>query len=108
MITDALRIIETSIEEEPTARAFVVNDGDCGLVIRKDGTVECFQQQINTAALQKLQSSLTSEEQQTLLNGQLLMALSIVAHSPELQQTILNFAVNEGVAGIPAANANVQ
>lgn len=106
MITNGLSVIAGLIQEEPETRKFVLSDGDSGLVIRKSGKVELFQQAIDTSALQEPIGSLSETAQQTLLNGQLLMVLSIVANSPAIQQTILSFAVNEGVATVPAANAN--
>ncbi|TDW20477.1 hypothetical protein EV128_125107 [Rhizobium azibense] len=106
MITNALGVMVAAIDPEPTRRAFALSDGDCGLVIRKDGQVELFQQGMCMAALHQAHSSVSNEDRQALLNGQLLMVLSIVAHSPELQQTILGYAVNQGVAEIQAANAN--
>jgi hypothetical protein len=106
MTPNNLGYITTLDEQKPTTRAFIVNDGDCGLVIRKAGNVELFQHRIDTAALCNLHGSLSPSEQQALLNGQLLMALSILANSPELQETILSFAVNQEAVAVRAANSN--
>jgi hypothetical protein len=108
MITNALKILTDELQQEPSARAFALENGDCGLVIRKDGTIEIFQQGIDIAALQNTHSSPTTENTQALLNGQTLMVLSLVANMPELQQTILGFAVNEGTVDIPTANTNAR
>jgi hypothetical protein len=106
MITNALENITAAIGQEPATRAFHLNDGDCGLVIRKDGKTELFQQGICIAGVQEMHASMTTEDKQALLNGQTLMVLSIVAATPELQSSILAVAINQGAADIPAANAN--
>ncbi|QIG69172.1 hypothetical protein EVB77_138 [Rhizobium phage RHph_N1_10] len=108
MITNALNTMTAAIQQEPAERAFRLQDGDCGLVIRKDGSVELFQQGICIAGLQKMHSSMSTDDKQALLNGQTLMVLAIVANTPELQESILAHAVNEGVADIPTANSNAQ
>ncbi|WP_141690550.1 MULTISPECIES: hypothetical protein [unclassified Ensifer] len=105
-MTNALKIVNDAISENPDSSNFRINDGDCGLIIRKDGQIELFQQRIDTAALQKPHSSLSDCDKQSLLNGQTLMALSILANMPELQQTILSVAINEGAVTIPTANSN--
>ncbi|AGC36145.1 hypothetical protein B7L88_gp143 [Rhizobium phage RHEph10] len=106
MITNALEKMTAEIGREPAARAFHLNNGDCGLVIRKDGTTEMFQQGFCIAGLQQTHSTMSAEDKQALLNGQTLMVLSIVAASPELQSSILAVAINQGAVDIPTANAN--
>ncbi|QIG75714.1 hypothetical protein EVC20_143 [Rhizobium phage RHph_Y2_17_1] len=106
MITNALENMTAALEQEPAARAFTLNDGDCGLVIRKDGKTELFQQGICIAGMPKPHSSLSTEDMQALLNGQTLMVLGIVAASPELQSSILAVAISQGAVDIPTANAN--
>lgn len=108
MLTNALKIVNDEISENPSNTNFRINDGDCGLIIRKDGQIELFQQGIDTAALQKSHSSLSDCDKQSLLNGQTLMALSIVAGTPELQQSILSVAISQGAVSIPTANSNAQ
>ncbi|MBX4911461.1 hypothetical protein HJA82_29545 [Rhizobium bangladeshense] len=108
MITNALEKMTAALEQKPAERAFRLHDGDCGLVIRKDGEVQLFQQGICIAGLQKEHGSMSTEDKQALLNGQTLMVLSIVAGSPELQQTILAFATNQGAVDIPVANGNAK
>lgn len=106
MITNALEVLCSTSEQSPGPRAFSLGDGDCGIVIRADGRNEMFSQGIDTEALRKPYATMSSGHKQALLNGQTLMVLGIVANSPELQQVILSYAVNEGVVDVPAANSN--
>ena len=106
MITNALKTLTDEFQSETGPRNFALQNGDSGLVIRADGTIEMFQQGIDADALRKPDHLLSPSERQMLLNGQTLMVLSIVASTPELQHTILSLAVAEGVANIPTANSN--
>lgn len=106
MITNAAEILNKELTVGSEAKSFNLNSGDCGLVIRNCGKVDIFQLGIDTEALSAAAESMSPADQQILINGQTLMALSIVAANPELQRAILSVAVNEGAVGIPAANSN--
>lgn len=105
MITNAANVMAAGLAEGSEKKSFSLNDGDMGLVIRKDGAVELFQQGVDTAALLQAHSSMTHEDRQALENGQLLMVLSTVASVPELQQSIAENLLGAGVVQIQAANA---
>ncbi len=105
----AANIAPTNSEAAPAkreARHFELHDGDCGIVIRADGSTELFSKGIDSQALMRPEALTDDKCRQMLVNGQTLMVLRIVANLPELHQVILSYAGNEGVVGIAAANSN--
>lgn len=103
MLTNAGKL--TLTDDFQPAQGGIV-DGDCGLLIQRDGKVHLFQKGMPVDALRKPMDMMSPDERQMLANGQLLSILSVVAASDELQQAILQAMVAGGVAGIETGNDN--
>jgi hypothetical protein len=107
MLTNAAKTINNELRTGNGQKEFSVQQGDCGIVIRKDGTVDIFQYGMDVETLETVgQSDMTDEQRQILKNGELLFALGVVAQNEVLKQGILDAAKVEGLIGYEAANAN--
>jgi len=107
MFTNAAKMINKELSSENGQKDFTVQRGDCGIIIRADGTVDIFQFGFDVDALENTdQSQMTDEQRQALKNGELLFALGVVAENEMLKKGILDAAKTEGLIGYEAANAN--
>jgi hypothetical protein len=108
MHTNATKRLHEDLSSGGDKPDFELQAGDCGIIIRKDGTTNLFQYGIDAEALKQPPETLNEEQLQSLLNGQLLMVLSVVAGTPMLQQSILSSMIAQGHLQVPAANSNAH
>lgn len=107
MLTNAAKTINKELRTANGQKDFTVQQGDCGIIIRRDGTVDIFQFGMDAEMLESVdQSVMTDEQRQVLKNGELLFTLGVVAQNDCLRQGILDAATTEGLIGYEAANAN--